>query len=61
MGNPEEQDVIQVRHNNKMVLVAFGDKGIEMTKGEAEQLLFDLAHVLQDMHNIENEYKKGIS
>ena len=54
-------DTIQVKHNNKMVLVVLGEQAVEMTRPEAEQLLFDLAHVLQDLHNIDEKYKKGIS
>ena len=54
-------NTIQVKHNNKMVLVVLGEQAVEMTRPEAEQLLFDLAHVLQDMHNIREGKKDGES
>ena len=55
------EDTIQVKHNNKMVLVVLGEHAVEMTRPEAEQLLFDLAHALQDIHNIEKGKQDGKS
>ena len=40
----------QVYYNSQgSVMIVLDDHGLELTKLEAEQLLFDLAHVLQDM------------
>ena len=48
MGNPEEQDVIQVVWNNNDVLITLGDHGVELTRAEAEKLFVDLGHALKD-------------
>ena len=41
-------DKIQVIYRKNNLLIVLGEKGIELTRAEAEQLFVDLGHALQD-------------
>ena len=42
------EDTIQVIYNHNFFIIQLGDKGVELTREEAEKLFVDLGHAMQD-------------
>ena len=47
-------DNLQVLYKDDEIMLALGDRGIKLTRAEAEQLFVDLGHALQDQ-DVRNE------
>ena len=50
-------ETIQVIYKTNKILLVLGEKGIELSRAEAEKLFIDLGHALQDQ-DVVNAHKQ---
>lgn len=49
------EDTVKVIYNHNFFIIQLGDKGVELTRAEAEQLFVDLGHAMQDQDKLKEE------
>lgn len=49
------EDTVKVIYNHNFFIIQLGDKGVELTRKEAEQLFVDLGHAMQDQDKLKEE------